>query len=151
MRNAVQLFNRSRTPAWSVFGDFDRLIDSMFESQRSLSSEAGDVFRVHADIEESEKAFLLAFDLPGMKKEDIKIDVSDNVLSVSGERKRESETGPEGQRRVERAYGKFIRTFTLPNTVDAEKIEARLENGVLHLAIPKVEAAKPRTIEIRST
>ncbi len=150
MRNTLQLFNRDRIPTRDMFSDFDRLFEQMLDTQRGFQSEVSEKFQVQADIEETDKAFLLKFDIPGIKKEDLKIDVTENVLTVSGERKRESESGVEGHRRMERAHGNFVRTFTLPNTVDAEKIDARLVDGVLNLAIPKVEAAKPRKIEVQA-
>lgn len=147
MRNAMQLFNRNRAPAWSVFDDFDRLFEQAFVPTANWSG-GEPAFSVRTDIEETEKAFLLNFDLPGVKKEDVHVDVNDNVLTVSGERKREFESGAGEARRVERTYGKFERSFSLPKVIDADKIEAHMEDGVLKVALPKVEAAKPRTIEI---
>lgn len=91
------------------------------------------------EITETENNFLMSVDLPGMKKEEIKIEVVDSRLNISGERKR-----------GEKSYGSFNRTFALPSTVDTQKVEARYENGVLELLVPKSQAAKPRTIEVQS-
>lgn len=147
MRNAIQLFNRTRVPAWSMFEDFDRLFEQALAVNEGWP-EGEARFSVKTDVEETEKAFLLNFDLPGMKREDVRIDLAGQVLTVSGERKREFDGGAGATRRIERSYGKFERAFTLPKTVDADKIEAHLENGVLRIALPKVEDAKPRAIEI---
>lgn len=83
--------------------------------------------------------YLLSIDLPGMKLEDIKIEMADEVLTVSGERKR-----------FEKSYGTFRRSYTLPSEVDSEKIEARYESGVLEVYLPKTPASKPRSIQIQS-
>jgi len=154
MRNTVPLFPRHRVPAWSVFSDFDRLFDRVLENQGAsadgaLSAKDGS-FHPAGDLRETEQAYLLSFDVPGLKKEDLRIDVSGNVLTIAGERKREFEGDDGGVRRLERSFGKFERLFQLPKTVAAEKIEARLEDGVLKIALPKAEEVKPRTIEIQS-
>lgn len=88
---------------------------------------------------EDEKAYYLEIDLPGVKKEDINVEVKDNVLRISGERKFKKEEEDKGYKRVESFFGKFERSFTLPADADAEKIEAKAEDGVLTIVIPKVE------------
>ena len=101
------------------------------------------------DIVETEDAFVATADLPGLTKDDIEISLDDGVLSVSGERKVESEEG-EGKsfRRVERAFGRFQRAFTLPQGVDLEKVQAGFNDGVLTVTLPKLEAVKSRKITI---
>ena len=91
---------------------------------------------------------MLTADLPGLGEEDVKIEVEDRVLSISGERKTVSEDSKAGYRRVERAFGSFRRTLTLPAGVDGSAITASFDKGVLEIAIPKPEQAKPRRIEI---
>ncbi|MGE5085377.1 MAG: Hsp20/alpha crystallin family protein [Bacillota bacterium] len=88
------------------------------------------------ETSETESHFLLSLDLPGVAKEDIKIDFDKNTLTIAGERKR---------------VGTFKRSFTLPNTVESEKIEARYENGVLEIILPKLQTMQPRRIEVQST
>ncbi len=88
---------------------------------------------------EDEKAYYLEIDLPGVKKEDINVEVKDNILRISGERKFKKEEEDKGYKRVESFFGKFERSFTLPADADAEKIEAKAEDGVLTIVIPKVE------------
>lgn len=89
------------------------------------------------DVDETETHFMLSFDLPGVKREDLKIDVHENQLSVSGERKEESKT----RHSRERYFGSFFRSFTLPSNIDADGIEAQYENGELTISIPKKKVA----------
>jgi HSP20 family protein len=100
------------------------------------------------DLTETADQFVLTADLPGLSEEDVKIEIEDRVLSISGERKSASEETKAGYRRVERAFGSFRRTLTLPEGVDGEAITAAFDKGVLEIAIPKPEQPKPRRIEI---
>ena len=100
------------------------------------------------DLVESGDHFVLRADLPGMSEEDIKIELEDGTLTVSGERKAEHETGEEGYYRVERASGSFSRSLTLPKGVNADGVTAGFDRGVLEVRIPKPEERKPRRIEI---
>lgn len=101
------------------------------------------------DIVEVNNHFELAADLPGLKKEDIKVEIHDNVLTLRGEKKIEEETKDKNYRLNERYYGEFVRTFTLPENVEKDRIEAAFEDGVLKLTIPKAEKAKPKQIEVK--
>lgn len=103
---------------------------------------------VTCDVEETDKSYLMSFDLPGMKKEDVKINFHDGVLTVSGERKNEREEKAENRYYSERYYGSFERSFTLPAGVKAEEIEADYQNGVLRITVPKAAATKGREIKI---
>ena len=100
------------------------------------------------DLVESGDHFVLRADLPGMSEEDIKIELEDGTLTVSGERKAEHETSEEGYYRVERASGSFSRSLTLPKGVNADAVTAGFDRGVLEVRIPKPEERKPRRIEI---
>jgi len=131
---------RYLTTTTSPWLDFDRLFDDL--SARTVFSPA-------TEIVESADHILLSMDLPGMKKEDIHIDIEGDTLTVSGERKREQREERANYQRYERAYGTFKRSFTLPTIVDVDKVEARYENGVLELQLPKAEAAKPRRITVQ--
>ena len=93
----------------------------------------------------------LRADLPGLSEGDVSIELEDNVLTVSGERKTEHAERREGFHRVERAFGSFSRSLTLPKGVDAEAVSAGFENGVLEIRIPKPEARKPRRISIANS
>jgi len=100
------------------------------------------------DIHEESDAFVLTADLPGMKKEDVEITVEDNTLSFTGERRFEEKSEKDAYRRLERGYGKFSRSFSLPTHVDSAKVEARYADGVLTVRVPKTEAARSRKVEI---
>ncbi len=127
-----------------------RELDQIFDHFFQPSSTLAEGFKPKCDINETKDHFYLSFDLPGLKKEEIKIEVQDNVLTISGERVRESKSeNDESHWHFERAYGRFERSFNLPATVAAEKIEAQFENGVLNLVLPKAEVAKGRTIQIQ--
>ena len=101
------------------------------------------------NILEREDAMVITADLPGLKAEDVEVTVDEGRLSIRGERKLEEAAEGETFHRVERLYGSFERTFTLPNSVDVEKIEARSTNGEMVLTLPKSEESKPRSVKIK--
>jgi HSP20 family protein len=129
---------------WDPFEEMNRLHDHFF-SGRGLSKQA---FQVAVDIREEEDAFYVDAEVPGLKAEDIKVDVEKNLLTLSGERRVEKEETKDKFRRVERQYGNFTRSFTLPETVDTENISADLKNGVLELKLPKKEVPTPKSISV---
>jgi HSP20 family protein len=100
------------------------------------------------DLVETEDHFVLRADLPGLAEDDVKIELEDGTLTVSGERKAEHESKSEGYYRVERAFGSFARSLTLPQGIDPEAVTAHFDRGVLEVRIPKPEERKPRRIEI---
>jgi HSP20 family protein len=100
------------------------------------------------DVVERDDAYVLRTDLPGLAQEDVKIEVEDNVLTISGERKSETDMTEGSYRRVERAFGSFSRRLQLPEGVDADAIAASFDKGVLEISIPKPEQRKPRRVEI---
>ena len=126
--------------------EFDRLFNTLFTGQR----DGGTVQRwVPAmDLVEADDAFVLKADLPGLSEDDVAIEVQDNVLTISGSRQAEHERKEQGWYRLERSYGSFSRSLTLPDGVDAEKVEAKFDRGVLEIRIPKPEERKPRRISI---
>ena len=121
-----------------VFGDFDRIVDSFLRPTYVTSVN----FQPSCDVHETDNHYMVSFDMSGVKKDDVKIEMRSNQLVVSGERRNEARSG--------RSYGKFERAFTLPDTINTEKIEAHYEDGVLSIALPKAEAAKTKTIEIQT-
>lgn len=100
------------------------------------------------DITEEKERILITAELPGFKNDDISIQTENGMLTLSGERRFEKETNDKAYHRVERSYGRFARSFSLPNNVDREKIQARFSDGLLQVELPKREDAKPRTIKI---
>ncbi len=101
------------------------------------------------DISESEGEYLIKAELPEVKKEDVKVTLEDGVLTLSGERRQEKEEKNLRYHRVERSYGSFVRSFSLPELVDETKVKAEYKDGVLSLHLPKLEKAKPRAIEVK--
>jgi HSP20 family protein len=101
------------------------------------------------DITEDDKEYVIKAEIPEMKKEDIKVNVNEDVLTISGERKYEKEEKGKKYHRVERAYGSFMRSFTLPEDADAAKVSAEYKDGVLKVHLPKSEKAKPKSIEVK--
>jgi HSP20 family protein len=108
----------------------------------------GNAWQPNTDIVETEKSFELELDLAGLSKDDVKINLENGLLSISGERKSELESVEKGFKKIERKYGSFSRYFTLPKSVDTESITANFKNGVLKISILKKEEAKPKQIEI---
>lgn len=101
------------------------------------------------DITEDEKEFAVKAELPGLKREEVNVSVQDGVLSITGERKVEKEEKNKKYHRVERSYGSFLRSFSLPETADASKVVAEFKDGVLNIRLPKSPKAQPKTIEIK--
>ena len=101
------------------------------------------------DITEDEKEYLIKAELPDVKKEDVKLTVQDDVITISGERKYEKEEKGKKYHRVERAYGSFVRSFTLPEDADGTKVAAEYKDGLLKVHLPKSEKAKPKSIEVK--
>ena len=101
------------------------------------------------DITEDDKEYLIKADLPDVKKEDVKLTVQDDVMSISGERKYEKEAKGKKYHRVERTYGSFLRSFTVPDDADGNKVSAEFKEGVLNVHLPKSEKAKPKSIEVK--
>ena len=127
-------------------GDLHRLFNTLFEdtvpNQRWTPA---------MDLVEADDHFVLRADLPGLAEEDVSIEVRDNALTISGERKAEHEKRERGFYRVERSFGRFSRSLTLPDGVDPDAISASFDRGVLQVTIPKPEQRKPRRIQIGGT
>ncbi len=100
------------------------------------------------DVSETEDAYVVKAELPGMSREDLDITLENNVLRIAGERKFDRDEKKENYHRIERSYGAFSRAFALPTQVDAEKVEATFKDGVLTVTVPKAEQARPRKISI---
>jgi len=101
------------------------------------------------DISETDSEYLIKAELPEVKKEDVKVTLQDGVLTIQGDRKQEKEEQGKKFHRVERSYGSFVRSFTLPDYVDDAKVKAEFKEGILNLHLPKSEKAKPKAIDVR--
>jgi HSP20 family protein len=139
-----------RTPNRTV-RDLQREVDSIFDQffGRDSDEDTSTVWAPRTDLSETDDALRIRLDVPGMTKEDITINLQSNTLTVSGERTTERQEENEEYVRVERAFGNFHRTFTLPDAVDAENVEAAYEDGVLTINVPKTETSTRRQIEIQ--
>jgi HSP20 family protein len=110
--------------------------------------EDGGVWMPATDIQETKDEVVVSVELPGMKKDEIKVTVQDNILTIRGEKNQEKEEKDANYHRIERSYGSFTRSFSLPSAVKADKISATYEAGVLRVMLPKAEEAKPKEIPI---
>jgi HSP20 family protein len=140
---------------WDPFREFSTLQDRMNRLFReSYGPEGRDEslttsqFAPPVDVYEDEHNVVLKVEVPGIDEKDIDVRVENNVLTVHGERKVEKEEKEENFRRIERQYGTFTRTFTLPSTVDAERIQADYDKGILKIVLPKKAEAKPKSIKV---
>ena len=138
---------------WEPFaglGEIRSVFSDLFDgrSGRSWTKPAISKWYPAVDVLESEELYLIRAEIPGMKTEEIKVEVKDGTLVVSGERKSEKPAEGVEYRHVERVEAKFSRAFSLPETVKQDGIEASYKDGVLEIRVPKAEAAKPRQIEV---
>ena len=143
-------------PMWPVLdADYpnrlNRFLEHMLEAplQRDENSSLFGHWMPPVDVIEERDTIRLVAELPGVKPEDVKISLESNVLTLQGEKKKEEEREDDKAYRFERTYGMFERSFTLPATIDANKIVAKFEAGLLTILLPKVEAAKPRQITVK--
>ncbi len=139
---------------WSPFRDLigiqqevNRLFDDLM-TRRAETGAEGAMWIPAVDVAETESAISVKVEAPGVNKDDIKISVTNNVLTVRGEKKMEKETSEENYHRIERAYGSFVRSLELPTIVRADKVTASFKDGVLTIVLPKSEEVKPKEIAI---
>jgi len=140
---------------WDPFRDLNllqdrmnRLFDDAGRGWRADEPAATTTWSPAVDIFETEGEIIVKAELPGMERKDISLHLENNVLSLRGERKFEKETKDENYHRIERSYGAFSRSFSIPATVDEEKIRAEYKDGVLNIVLPKKEQARPKQIKI---
>ena len=144
--------NRSLTPFEEFSTDIERMFDSLLGRTvgSALRASTGEKFTPHLDIVETEKDYVVSIDLPGVKPEDVKVEMDDGRLSVSGKRETVVEDKTKNLHRIERTKGSFSRVVALPREVDTDNIDAKYEQGVLHITLPKLAEKQPRKIEIRA-
>jgi HSP20 family protein len=127
----------------------NRMLDTFFRGGVADDGSFGNFWSPAVDIREREDAYLVELELPGLTKDDVKITMENNILTIQGEKKHEKEEKRGDYHRTERVYGSFQRSFTLPSSVKNDKIEAQYKNGILTVSLPKVEEAKPKAIEVK--
>src|SRR5437016_4778873 len=134
---------------WSTLQDrMNRIFRESFSPEGSDAALTTTNFAPPVDVYEDEHNVNLKIEVPGIDEKDIDVRIENSVLTVHGERKFEKEEKEENFRRVERQYGSFTRTFTLPTTVDAEKVAANYDKGILKIVLPKKAEAKPKQIKV---
>jgi HSP20 family protein len=132
-----------------LHNEIDRLFDSRAGRLGETDGQIATSDWVPAvDIREENERYVIHADVPGVNPADIEVDMVDGVLSIKGQRKSESEEEREGYKRMERVRGSFFRRFSLPDTVDADSISAKVRDGVLEIVIPKQEKVQPRRIQV---
>ena len=135
-------FSESVLREWSPFARLARSFEDLAPARGARLSPA-------VDLTEDEKSFIVTAELPGVKKDDVTVELQDDVLTIRGEKKSEREEKKDRSHWVERTYGSFSRSFTLPPTAVGEELKASFTDGVLKVEIPKKEQAKPRQISIK--
>jgi HSP20 family protein len=128
--------------------EFNRLYDGMFRPSITDDNSTLGTWAPAVDITEHENEFVVKVEVPGVTKDDVKITVQNDVLTIKGEKKDEKESKGANYHRVERSFGSFQRSFVLPATVQSAKVDAKYNNGILVITLPKAEEAKPKEIEI---
>lgn len=132
----------------SVQDEVNRVFESFFNAPMRRRGEDVGGWYPDVDIVESKDNIEVQVDLPGMEKDDIKVSVEDSILTIKGERKAMKEEKDKNYHQIERTYGTFTRSFSLPTSVEGQKIKANYKNGVLKIDLPKAEAVKPKEIPI---
>jgi len=142
---------------WDPFRELEEVSDRlnrMFARPATRSSNGKETMIVadwtpSVDISETESEYQIKAEIPDVKKEDVKVTLEDGVLTIQGERKYEKEEKGKKYHRIERSYGSFVRTFSLPDVIDDDKVKAEFKDGVLNLHLPKSEKAKPKAVEVK--
>jgi HSP20 family protein len=152
VKEELMAVSRYRDPSLFGLQRLNRMLDEAFSN--FPFQEQGNVITstwfAPTDVSEDENSLQISMELPGVEPDDVRLSLENNILTIRGEKRQRSEENNERVHRFERTYGVFERTFALPNTVDVDKIEARFENGVLLVRIPKAEKARPREIRVAS-
>jgi HSP20 family protein len=150
----VAIMRRENTPSLFGLQRLNRILDEAFAGL-PFPEQGGNILTASwvpaTDVSEDANTIQITMELAGVNPEDVRISLEGNVLTIRGEKRQEDEENSERVHRIERIYGMFERTFVLPNTADPDRIEARYENGVLTVSIPKTERARPREIQVNSS
>jgi len=140
--------NITRYEPWGLLSQLQR---ELAQGNTVEGSTATAEWAPAVDIKEESDKFVLHADIPGVKPEELDINMEDGVLTIKGEKKTEAKTDEEGFKRIERTYGSFYRRFSLPDTANSDAISAQSKHGVLEIIIPKREAVQPKKIEVSVT
>ena len=141
---------------WEPFGELTqmhRTMDRLFGDRllrRLTDEELYSGWSPSVDVYETEKEIVVEAEIPGATEKDINVEVKENVLTISGERKKESEVKEDRFHRIERSYGKFQRLFSLPDTIETDKVDAKVKNGVLTVRLPKAPKAVAQKVAVKA-
>lgn len=146
----------TKLPEGALPTPWHRLLDDVFDMKSFFDPRPewdapgfGTGWAPAVDVEETKDDYILRAEMPGLKKEDVRISLTENILTISGEKKMDSRTDDKRYHRLERAYGSFQRSFSLPAPIKADRISAGFKEGMLEVRVPKSEEAKPKEIEIK--
>lgn len=138
------------TDVFNMQREINRMFDNFFRGGTADDGSLGSSLWAPAtDVAEHDDEYQVKVELPGVGKDDVKITMQDNILTIRGEKKQEKESKSSSYHRVERSYGSFQRSFTLPTRVKQDRIEAAYNEGILTITLPKAEEAKPKQIEVK--
>lgn len=132
----------------SLQDEMNRLFDDFFARPLARPEWTEGVWSPSVDLSETKDNVVIKAEIPGMTKDDVKISIQDNVITLKGEKKQEKEEKDANYHRIERSYGSFCRSFTLPTAIKANKIKATYKDGILNVTLPKTEEVKPKEITI---
>ncbi len=154
MLNPLTPFTREDEPLWDLHHEIDKAFNSVFRGQnrhQHLWSTNGNLAAIspNVDFSETDKEINIVAELPGVKEEDVKVSVENNTLTISGEKKFEKKEDNKTYHRLERSYGRFMRTFPLPYEVKADAVHATFEKGLLKISIPKPSGAEAKACAVK--
>jgi len=133
-----------------MHSEINRLFSTLFDTATPVAGRATRQWTPALDVVENDNEYVVRADLPGIGEDDVNVEVKDGVLRIAGERKSEHEERKDGYTRIERSFGSFARSLTLPEGVDPESVKASFDKGVLEIHVPKPEAPKAHAVEITS-
>ena len=145
----VRWRNRGELAPWSALGELEREINRVFRGFGGVPDLVDRDWMPAIDLRETDSAYIVEAEVPGLAKEEIELVIVDNVVTLKGERKKEHKVDEDGYHRFERRYGSFQRSFEVPGGFDNDKVDAKLEDGVLRVTLPKREEAKRKQIEVK--
>ncbi len=143
------IWKKEGYPGWSLRSEFDRLFDDFLGERFPMRWGNGKEFVPATDLRETEEAYIVETEIPGMKQNEIEVKVQEDFLTISAERKQEKEDKTKGYHRSERYFGRMERQVALPTSVDASKVDAAYKDGVLTVTLPKQPGAKAKTVNVK--
>ena len=146
--NSLTTFNHDRNPFWTLQEEVNSLFDDFFQMRPSSNNKNQKKWAPSIEVSEKDNEYIVCADIPGMKKEDINLTLSENSLIISGERHSESKDDSSGNHYSEMSYGSFYRTIPFQHEVDSEKVSASMNNGLLKINIGKSETTKEKSRRI---